>query len=76
MISREEGFDLQIKQRVLTKIRGTEMMVGSLLSEEVKGATLVPLLQSPLANRVSTFEHSLAYIREKRRELELYGYAK
>ena len=43
MISREEGFDLQIKQRVLTKIRGTEMMVGSLLSEEVKGATLVPL---------------------------------
>ncbi|MDF9447910.1 hypothetical protein COI41_07175 [Bacillus toyonensis] len=77
MISREEGFDLQIKQRVLTKLRGTEMMVGSLLSEEVKrGATLVPLLQSPLANRVSTFEHSLAYIREKRRELELYGYAK
>ncbi|WP_142951720.1 AAA family ATPase [Bacillus thuringiensis] len=77
MISREEGFDLQIKQRVLTKIRGTEMMVGSLLSEEAKrGETLVPLLQSALANRVSTFEHSLAYIREKRRELELYGYAK
>ncbi|EKS8358721.1 TPA: AAA family ATPase [Bacillus cereus] len=77
MISREEGFDLQIKQRVLTKIRGTEMMVGPLLSEEAKrGATLVPLLQSALANRVSTFEHSLAYIREKRRELELYGYAK
>ncbi|CKI26834.1 Uncharacterised protein [Streptococcus pneumoniae] len=53
------------------------MMVGPLLSEEAKrGATLVPLLQSALANRVSTFEHSLAYIREKRRELELYGYAK
>ena len=40
MISREEGFDLQIKQRVLTKIRGTEMMVGSLLSEEVKGGNI------------------------------------
>ena len=26
-------------------------------------------MQSSLANRVSTFEHSLAYIREKRREL-------
>lgn len=77
MISREEGFDLQIKQRVLTKVRGTEMMVGSLLHEEEKrGATLIPLLQSPLANCVSTFEHSLAYIRQKRRELELYGYAK
>ena len=36
MISREEGFDLQIKRRVLTKIRGTEMMVGPLLSEEAK----------------------------------------
>ena len=39
----ERGFDLQIKRRVLTKIRGTEMMVGPLLSEEAKGATLVPL---------------------------------
>ena len=36
MISREEGFDLQIKQRVLTKLRGTEMTVGPLLSEEAK----------------------------------------
>ena len=52
------------------------MMVGSLLSEEVKGGNISTSLQSPLANRVSTFEHSLAYIREKRRELELYGYAK
>ncbi|MFJ8529079.1 AAA family ATPase [Bacillus sp. NPDC094106] len=77
MISREEGFDLQIKQRVLTKLRGTEMTIGALLSEdEKKGAMLIPLLQSPLANDVSTFEHSLAYIRQKRRELELYGYAK
>ncbi|AWC28586.1 AAA family ATPase [Bacillus cytotoxicus] len=77
MISREEGFDLQIKQRVLTKLRGTEMTVGALLSEEEKkGAMLIPLLQSPLANCVSTFEHSLAYLRQKQRELELYGYAK
>lgn len=77
MISREEGFDLQIRQRVLTKLRGTEMTIGSLFyEEEKKGAMLIPLLQSPLANCVSTFEHSLAYIRQKRRELELYGYAK
>ncbi|EEL50834.1 hypothetical protein bcere0022_18410 [Bacillus cereus Rock3-44] len=77
MISREEGFDLQVKQRVLTKLRGTEMTIGPLLREdEKKGLSLVALLQSPLANCVSAFEHSLAYIREKRRELELYGYAK
>ncbi|HEK9099592.1 AAA family ATPase [Bacillus pfraonensis] len=77
MISREEGFDLQVKQRVLTKLRGTEMTIGPLLREdEKKGLSLVALLQSPLANCVSAFEHSLAYIRQKRRELELYGYAK
>ncbi|MBC6972933.1 AAA family ATPase [Bacillus sp. Xin] len=77
MISREEGFDLQVKQRVLTKLRGTEMTIGPLLREdEKKGLSLVALLQSPLANCVSAFEHSLTYIREKRRELELYGYAK
>lgn len=77
MISREEGFDLQVKQRILTKLRGTEMTIGPLLREdEKKGLSLVALLQSPLANCVSAFEHSLAYIREKRRELELYGYAK
>ncbi len=77
MISREEGFDLQVKQRILTKLRGTEMTIGSLLREdEKKGLSLVVLLQSPLANCVSAFEHSLAYIRQKRRELELYGYAK
>lgn len=77
MISREEGFDLQVKQRILTKLRGTEMTIGPLLREdEKKGLSLVSLLQSPLANCVSAFEHSLAYIRQKRRELELYGYAK
>ena len=58
MISREEGFDLQIKQRVLTKIRGTEMMVGPLLSEEAKRGDL------STSFAISTFEHSLAYIRE------------
>ncbi|MDM5188518.1 AAA family ATPase [Bacillus sp. DX4.1] len=77
MISREEGFDLQVKQRILTRLRGTEMTIGPLLREDgKKGAELVTLLKSPLANCVSAFEHSLAYIKQKRRELELYGYAK
>ncbi|MGG0276539.1 AAA family ATPase [Bacillus rhizoplanae] len=77
LISREEAFDLQIKQRILTKLRGTEATIGALLREEgKKEMSLVQLLQSALANRVSTFEHSLMYMKQKRRELELYGYAK
>ncbi|MFD0771594.1 hypothetical protein ACFQZ1_22935 [Bacillus sp. CGMCC 1.60114] len=77
LISREEAFDIQIKQRILTKLRGTEATIGALLREEgKKEMSLVQLLQSELANRVSTFEHSLMYMKQKRRELELYGYVK
>ncbi|ENQ3077174.1 hypothetical protein ACEOWG_000321 [Bacillus cereus] len=77
LISREEAFDLQIKQRILTKLRGTEATIGTLLREEgKKEVSLVQLLQSSFANRVSTFEHSLLYLKQKRRELELYGYVK
>ena len=77
LISREEAFDLQIKQRILTKLRGTEATIGALLREEgKKEMSLVQLLQSSLANRVSTFEHSLLYMKQKQRELELYGYVK
>ncbi|MEH6892092.1 hypothetical protein V7024_20940 [Bacillus sp. JJ864] len=77
LISREEAFDLQIKQRILTKLRGTEATIGTLLREEgKKEVSLVQLLQTSLANRVSTFEHSLLYMKQKRRELELYGYVK
>lgn len=77
LISREEAFDLQIKQRILTKLRGTEATIGVLLREEgKKEVSLAQLLQSSLANCVSTFEHSLLYLKQKRRELELYGYVK
>ncbi|CAM4230817.1 hypothetical protein BAMA_06120 [Bacillus manliponensis] len=77
LLSREEAFDIQIKQRILTKLRGTEAMIGPLLREEgKKESSLVQLLQSPLASSVSAFEHSLLYMKQKRQELELYGYVK
>nr|WP_279664426.1 hypothetical protein [Ectobacillus ponti] len=77
LISREEAFDLQVKQRILTKIRGLEHAVAPLVQERGRREESLPeLLQSPLAQDVSTFTHSLALLRQKARELELYGYAK
>lgn len=77
VLSREEAFDVQVKQRILTKLRGTEAMIGPLLREEGRSElSLAGLLQSPLANSVSAFEQSLLYLKQKRQELELYGYVK
>jgi MoxR-like ATPase len=76
-INREEAIDLQIKQRVLTKIRGMESTIGPLLSEDNrKGKSLFHVFQSPLAKEVSAFVHCASYLKQKAQDLELYGYAK
>jgi MoxR-like ATPase len=77
LMSREEAFDLQLKQRIFTKLRGMEAVIGSLLAEDGrKGNSLFLLLQSPLAKEVSAFTHSISFLKEKARELELYGYVR
>ncbi|MFD3450050.1 AAA family ATPase [Microbacteriaceae bacterium 4G12] len=77
LMNREEAFDLQVKQRVLTKIRGMETAIGPLLAKDArKGMSLFQVLQSPQAKEVSSFVHSIAYLQQKVLELELYGYAK
>lgn len=76
-IPREEAIDLQIKQRILTKIRGMDSAVSVFLSEDNrKGKSLLHIFQSPFAKEVSDFVHSIEYLKQKARELELYGYAK
>lgn len=77
LISREEAFDLQLKQRIFTKVRGIEAVIGPLLTKDGrKGNSLLMLLQSPLAKEVSAFTHSISFLKEKARELELYGYVR
>lgn len=77
LISREEAFDLQLKQRIFTKVRGIEAVIGPLLTEDSrKGNSLLILLQSQLAKEVSAFTHSISFLKEKARELELYGYVR
>ncbi|MED4116307.1 McrB family protein [Priestia megaterium] len=75
--TREEAFDIQIIQRVLTKLRGTEEQFGELLgtykldSKEVEDSILLNLLSNlPEYD----FEKSIQVIHGKAKELRLYGH--
>ncbi|MFP3727122.1 AAA family ATPase [Priestia filamentosa] len=76
-LSHKEAFDIQIVQRVLTKIRGTEEQFGELLgsynldSREVENSVLLDLLSS-LSEY--DFKKSIQVIHDKAKELRLYGH--
>ncbi|GGE59659.1 McrB family protein [Priestia taiwanensis] len=76
-ISREEAFDLQVKQRILTKIRGASSSIGELVGQvsQPNGA-IVRMLSSDKGKEVSSFEHSIHYIKQKAHEWDLYGYVR
>lgn len=70
LISRSLAFDLQVKQRILTKIQGLESIVGELVEE------LTEYFLSEEAQNVSTFDHSLKSLESKKKELMINGYAR
>lgn len=72
-ITRGEAFDLQIVQRVFTKIRGSEEQLKQLLgtSENEKGK-LNEILEE--YSKISNFNQSRETLEQKRRELDLYGF--
>jgi energy-coupling factor transporter ATP-binding protein EcfA2 len=77
-LSREEGFDLQLVQRVLTKLRGSEEQFSELLgrynvdTKQVEQSKLIDLL-STMPNSYK-FERTRKLIVEKSKELRLYGH--
>ncbi|WP_379968375.1 AAA family ATPase [Ectobacillus sp. sgz5001026] len=77
LLSREEALDIQVLQRILTKIRGVDTVVRPFVDEENRGQTsLLHLLQSPIAQEVSSFSSSISSLKQKAKELELFGYVK
>lgn len=79
MISREEAFDFQIVQRILSKIKGIETFVGPLVGTYVdenqyEEGALVKILISETGQKVSKFTNSIKFIKQKAKELMLYGY--
>lgn len=83
IISRKEGFDIQLAQRILPKIRGTKEQWGEFLGEydlyedknpynkELK-SELLKILEK--YKDISDFKTSKEQILMKARELSIYGY--
>lgn len=80
IISRGEAFDIEIKQRVLTKIKGSERQFGELIgkydtnSKSVTNSELYNFFDSEQALRISDFKLTKYEIVRKSKELTLYGY--
>jgi hypothetical protein len=80
-LQREEAIDILVKQRILTKIRGSaeqfESLIGTLPNpnEELKNSKLYTFFNSDQAKAISPFTRTIAEIRRKARELHTNGYA-
>lgn len=78
IFSRKEAFDLQIVQRVLTKVRGSEDQLKSLIGSydktqnNVSNSVILDLLEK--YKDISDFEKTKESIVKKARELKLNGY--
>lgn len=80
IISRREAFDIEIKQRVLTKIKGSERQFGELIgkfdigSENTVNSKLYDFFDSGKALKISDFTLTKQEILRKSKELTMYGY--
>lgn len=80
LISREDAFDLQVKQRIITKIKGTSKQFLKLIgtyefdTTNVINSKLLELLNSEDSKTVSNFKETKKEINRKAQELALYGY--
>lgn len=78
LLKREEAFDLQLIQRVLTKVRGSEEQFSELIGrynpdlKEVEHSTLLDLLDTMPS--MYSMEKTRRAIKDKARELRLYGH--
>ncbi|MBV7276436.1 AAA family ATPase [Clostridium sp. PL3] len=82
MILKREAFDIQIKQRLITKIKGAEKKYGKLIgtikdseSKEPTNSKLFEFFNSEEALKISDFKVTKKEIVRKARELGVYGYA-
>jgi hypothetical protein len=79
MLSREEAFDFQIVQRILSKVKGIEPFVRPLVGtynheNKYEEGELIKILTSNTGKNVSDFTHSIQVIKQKAKELMIYGY--
>lgn len=79
ILSRREAFDIEIKQRLLTKIKGSERQFGELIGKidcenNIINSKIHDFFESNMAESISDFEITKQEILRKAKELTLYGY--
>lgn len=79
IISKREAFDIAIKQRILTKIKGSERQFGELVgrydvNSKSVNSELYNFFDSEDALKISDFKLTKQEIVRKSKELTMYGY--
>lgn len=82
LISRNDAVDFQIKQRIVTKIIGSEKQYGKLIGKLADYNNKIPedselydFFNSELAQKISSFSKTKEEIVKKSREMSIFGYA-
>lgn len=80
VLSESYAIDLQVKQRIISKLKGTKKTIGNLIGEydenldRVVGSKIIDLLDKKNIESISDFKNTKQLIKDKAKELELYGY--
>lgn len=80
IISESYAIDLQVKQRIVSKLKGTKRTIGNLIGEYddeldlVIGSKIIEFLEKKDIEKISDFEKTKELIKHKAKELSLYGY--
>lgn len=80
VLTESYAIDLQVKQRIISKLKGTKQTIGNLIgnydqnSDEVEGSKIIELLNNEYIQSISDFKNTKYLIKDKAKELELYGY--
>ncbi|GAB6137995.1 McrB family protein [Halanaerobaculum tunisiense] len=78
-ISRSDAFDIQLKQRLLTKLTGHQEQYGNLIGEfkndEIFNSKIYEILTSELGQQISDFNRSIKELKRKAKEMHFNGYA-
>lgn len=69
-IDQRSGLDIQVKQRILTKVRGSAEQVEQLFSDDE--TSIISLFKK--YSELSDFAESQKAVEQKKKELKIYGY--
>lgn len=80
IISESYAIDLQVKQRIVSKLKGTTKTIGNLIGKYddnldlVLHSNIIEFLDKEESKKISDFKKTKELIRYKAKELSLYGY--